>query len=389
MVLHPQKRSALFKTLMLACSATMAAGCGDELAPANPETATAGVGEVHQGVTRTLSPGMDVRLAFEQLQPGDTLVVSPGVYEIGSLGPNLKPGLSSARINVTASDPNNPPLFKGWLILRRPTNWTINRIRVQATVAGREAMTVAGGLHWSIQNSEFFGASNTGAFANVAISSWNPDPSTGTCAQKTTCENPQHWEFIYNCIHHAGLGTATGHTQSTDHNVYVNANGYSPGYISRNIMFLAPAGSHVKVGSGGSITEPGASGVRIRYNTLHNAARSVLISGNLTGVEVNWNLFKKATGGDGVSAGTYLNGLSNPKGVYVVDNYGHDMDRNLYVNPNVEPGSYVAGGEYGNPVYNTVETEPGFDASSCTGYHPSNATAKKFGRYSTYFGSGI
>ena len=75
--------------------------------------------------------------------------------------------------------------------------------------------------------------------------------------------------------------------------------------------------------------------------------------------------------------------------VYIVDNYGHDMDRNLYVNPNVAEGSHVSGGEYGNPVYNTVETEPGFDASSCTGYHPSNAMAKKFGRYSTCFGTEI
>ncbi len=323
------------------------------------------------GTTTIVTPGVDVKAAFEALRPGDTLKFAPGTYQMGSIAPVLAPGTATKRIVVTVIDPANPPLLRGRLILRAPSYWDLRYLRVQATdVAARaEAITIAGGIGWNVVNSEFFGASETGSFANVAISNLNKDdPATA----------PKGWQFIYNCVHDAGRGTEEGHTSSTDHNVYVNASGDATGLIARNVLFNATAGSNVKVGNGGDAVTPGASNVRIEYNTMYNSARQIIVFGNVGGIVAKGNLLIRSTGAVG-PVGVRLVNLSRPKAVTVAHNYGYLMDRLVWITDSTGGGSYTDGGD--NFAYDDAGHDPWVTAG-CGRFQTKNAHAAPYGVYS-------
>jgi hypothetical protein len=315
-------------------------------------------------------PDDDFAAAIAALRPGDTLRIAPGTYDIGSLGITVASGDRSHRITVTAADPTRPPLLRGALTLRKPNYWRLTYLRIQATdaVQHREALTMKGGEGWEVTNSEFFGAAQSGSFANVAISNFELSDQSST---------PKNWLFSNNCVHDAGRGTTPGHNQSTDHNVYVNASGHAPGRITRNVMFNANSGENVKVGNGGDPTLIGASDVRIEYNTLADAGRQVLIFGKVTNTRVWGNLLVHATAGN-ARVGVYLNTLSLPGSAVVGNNYGYQIDRNLYF-PNSATSTFKDAGN--NVLAPRGANDPRMTGGGCRGFVPTNSSVLlRYGR---------
>lgn len=314
--------------------------------------------------------GGDLPAALLALQPGDTLRIAPGTYDVGTWALTVTPATRDRRITVTALDPAHPPLLRGSVALRSATWWKLSYLRIQATdaVKHREALTMMGGDHWEVSNNEFFGAAESGSFANVAIS------NLLLSDQSTT---PTNWTFSYNCIHDAGRGTVAGHSPSTDHNVYVNASGHAPGVISRNVMFNATSGENVKVGNGGDPSLTGASDVRIEYNTLADAGRQVLIFGQVTNTRVRGNLLVRSTAGN-ARVGVYLHTLGQPGAVTVGDNYGYGIDRNLFF-PNSAPSTFT---DLGNNVLGRPgANDPRLTGPGCRGYVPQNSSVLlRYGR---------
>ncbi len=317
------------------------------------------VGARDSARTRHIAPGQDLKGALETLRAGDTLILDPGTYAVGGISPRLARGSASQRIVVRGSDPRRPPLIQGYVVLHDADHWTFSGLRVQATVPGKNALFMAGGIHWVVADSEFFGASSTGAFANVAIAD--------------SAAPPNGWLFTQSCVHDAGRGTVTGH-DDTDHNVYVMATGSAPGVLSRNILFNATNGSNVKVGNGGNRVAPGASNVKLEYNTTYNANHQFLIFGNLSGVALKGNLMIRSTGRTPV--GIYFNDLSRAGSATAAHDYGYLMDHNVWA-PNSPASTYAEGD---NPHYNDPASDPDISVG-CRGFRPRNAHAARYGRY--------
>jgi hypothetical protein len=343
-------------------------------------------------VTTTVAPGANLDAAFERLRPGDTLLLSPGTYNVGTLRPVVARGTANARITVKAQDPAHKPLLRGWLRLERPDYWTFSGLRMQATLAAHEAIDIFGGRSWSIEQSEVFGAKQTGAYANIALYSY---PSSQACGVTPAagCENPYGWSITSNCVHDAGPGTAANHGPSTDHNIYLTGTGYAPGRISRNILFSAQHGSQIKIGDPASGS--GFSGVSVDHNTMHASAQGVLIAGKgINHTYVRYNLIKTMSPptATGVGAGIYLDAprralRSGEIPNYAIHNYGAGIRTStLYLSASgALPGTHD---EADNPTANSAGADPKFNAGGCSGYRPGNAIAARYGRYSTYFGSG-
>ena len=307
---------------------------------------------------------------FRALRPGDTLRIAPGTYDVGTFTMDVPAGRPGGRITVTALDPSRPPLLRGSMTLRSPSYWTLSHLRLQTVdaVSHGEALVMKGGERWEVSNNEIFGAAQSGAFANVAISNLS-------LTDRTTA--PKNWVFSNNCVHDAGRGKAPGHNQSTDHNIYVNASGSTPGVISRNVMFNARSGENVKIGNGGNAKLTGAADVRIEYNTLADAGRQVLIFGKVSNIRVSGNLLVRSTAGN-ARVGIYLNTLGLPGGAVVGNNYGFDLDRNLYF-PNSAASTFR---DLGNNVLGRAgANDPRLTAPGCRGYVPMNSSVLlRYGR---------
>ncbi len=356
-------------TFVTACSAPSSDGSDEasEDVSEDPGAITSSVNDIDYvgrrdaSRERHITPGQDMRAALEALRPGDTLLVDPGTYAIGGISPQLAKGLASNRIVVRGTDPLHPPLLQGYLVLHDADYWTLSGLRLQATVPTKSALFMSGGIHWVVANSEIFGASSTGSFANVAIAN-----STAP---------PNGWLFTQNCVHDAGHGTVAGHND-TDHNVYIMATGSAPGVLSRNILFNAINGSNVKVGNGGDRVAPGASNVKLEYNTTYNANHQFLIFGTVTGVALKGNLMIRSIGRTPV--GIYFNDLSQAHAATAAHDYGYLMDHNVWA-PNSARATYAEGD---NPLYNDAAHDPRI-AAGCGGFHPRNATAARYGRHTT------
>ncbi|MFN8074681.1 MAG: hypothetical protein U0Q15_04560 [Kineosporiaceae bacterium] len=321
----------------------------------------------HAARTYTVSPGADLKAAFERLRAGDTLRLNPGTYNVsggGALRPNLAAGSPSARITVTAADPSRKPVLQGRLFLKNARYWNFFYLRVQATVPGAEAVFMAGGTGWAIREGEFWGASATGAYANVAI---------GNADHTNTATAPKGWQFAQNCVHDAGRGTAAGHGD-TDHNIYVIASGDADGVISRNTLFNATSGSQIKIGNGGDRNAVGASNIRIEYNLTYNANHQILIFGNLKSIMIKGNLMMKSNH-PRTPVGIYLNNLRYSGGVYVAHNYAYLLKPVVFAPSPTTSAMWRNGGD------NRIGGDPRM-SNGCA-FRPANPDAAKYGRWST------
>jgi hypothetical protein len=136
------------------------------------------------------------------------------------------------------------------------------------------------------------------------------------------------------------------------------APGSAPGVLSRNILFKATNGSNVKVGNGGNRTAPGASNVKLEYNTTYNANHQFLIFSTLSGIALKGNSMIRSTGRTPV--GIYFNDLSQAHAATAAHDYGYLMGHNVWA-PNSPASTYAEGD--GSRRTATATRSPGDDTS--------------------------
>ncbi len=330
----------------------------------------AGLGTPAQAATRgtvyDVSTVTQLNDAVSVLKAGDTVKIEPGVYALGSWRPRLGTfghhavGTAAAPITFTAADPARPPLLKGALKLDGANYWHLSRLRIQGTVATTDTLTFNGGTGWSLMNSEVFGATQTGAFANVVVAKTSPQPM------------PTNWVIADNAIHGGGRNASKA---GKLHEIYLTAVGDARhGLIVRNSLYDTPEGATVKIGSGGLANSPGISGVQVTDNTMWNNFEQVLLHGKVSDNFVEANLMIRSTRhmGDGNTAGVYLAGVTGTHNV-IRGNYSFSVTRPIYNNDST--GHFTDGGK------NKTGADPRFDATTVAGFHPRAAAAKAYGRY--------
>jgi hypothetical protein len=320
-----------------------------------------GASSASAATTKVIHPGDNVLAALQALRAGDTLELAPGTYNTGFLRAPMSNGTASAPITVTAQVPTQPPLLVGGLWLYSPTYVNLTYLRIQATAAASPALTVQGGSFWTVSNSEFFGARQTNAYANVVIS------GTGGF--------PRFFMFSYNCVHDAATSTRA---DQTDHNVYVDftGNGMTSGNIVRNLMWGAPHGENLKLGNGGVDGAVGPWNVRVANNTMAVGGRQLLLHANVVNNVIVGNLFYDATQGFVASPKTtqvYVHDVIG-SGNYFSHNYSAIASMMIY-----DPLKKVTLG-----VGNVTGPEPAFTgAYTCAGWKQTLPASLPFGRWGT------
>jgi hypothetical protein len=246
------------------------------------------------------------------LEAGDTLQLEPGTYEIGffdlrnrSTAPVLD-GQSDNPIVITAEDPANPPLLHGWIALWGVRYLTIDHIRFQAGWSASSHGGPGGGLAmlcgvgWKLQNSEFFGAADTGSVANLLVDGRGV---TGTPGNDGACPGePRGFSISYNSFHHPYIGCTPGtSTDSIYHNIYANFEGTydegtgvgSGGSIAHNIFEGFKCGAGIKLGTGSESRPTGPWGVTIERNTFYDGVRAVVTQNDIRRTTFKRNLTDK------------------------------------------------------------------------------------------------
>lgn len=229
----------------------------------------------HAASVATIGPSHNLQTYLSALYPGDVLRLMPGVYNVGEVRVQARRGTPTMPITVTAVDPANPPMIMGSLKFFAADYWRISRLRVKSTVPGKEALWMAGGTGWTVSYNEFWGARDTGAYANVTIGG----NATGS---------PRGFRFSANCVHDAAQTTRG----NTDHNIYVNFPGNSStgGQIDHNIIWGHGRGVGIKLGNGGAIGALGPWGVMVQANTVTEGGRQILLHGNVRNNTIRGNL---------------------------------------------------------------------------------------------------
>jgi len=322
------------------------------------------------GRTVTVGPsisGAALTDALERLRPGDTLALAPGTYRTGFVIPNpstsavlekMSPGLPGAPITVRAADPSRRPLLLGELKLWGPSYWVLDGLRVQAVDSGKDALFMGGGTGWTVRNSEFSGARQTGAYSNVSIGA----DIYGSGA-------PRGFSFTGNCVHDA----AASYRKNTDHNVYVNYPGTpgSGGVISRNVIFNHYNGVGIKIGNGGAVRAPGPWNVKVEYNTIAQGGRQILLHADVRNNTMTRNLLASST--------EPFNTVNKTTSVYfnIVVGKGNTMINNYAAGSTM----FSFGGNVALRGFNAVGSNPGFSSGGCGGFKPTNPVAAGYGRY--------
>ncbi|WP_298991591.1 hypothetical protein [uncultured Pseudokineococcus sp.] len=273
------------------------------------------------GHTTTIGPtdGYGLKQAMRVLRPGDTLLLRPGVYDLGGFKPPLALGTATAPITVAAQDPARPPELRGQVVLEDADHWHLSGVRVVATVPRQPALKMAGGRGWRVQGVEVTGAATTVVHANLVVD-----------ANRYTGTPPTDWSVTDSCIHGAARRPA-GDTAGY-HNIYVTTEGGgSDGVIGRNILFDAPDGANIKIGTGADARTPGASGISVENNSMYNANQQVLVFGNVSDIVVRRNLFVRSHGA-GVSTAQYFHTIKDDGRVRVTstDNYSALSERTTF-----------------------------------------------------------
>lgn len=332
--------------------------------------ALVGVASPAQAAGRVLQVSNTTQLEkiVTTLHPGDVVQLKPGTYDVGSWRPQLTDfgnhavGTAAAPITITAADPAHRPLIQGALKFDDASHWTFSNLRIQGTVKGTDTLTFNGGTGWALLNSEVFGASATGALANVVVAKIGSWPM------------PTNWMISGNTIHDAGTNKAKPGMQ---HEIYLTAVGNTVhGLITKNIFYNTSQGANVKIGNGGVVNSPGISGVQVTNNTMYKSFEQVLLHGNVSNNVVKGNLMILSTRaqGDGNTVGVYLAGVTGKNNV-IQNNYFYRVSRPVYNNDS--SGSFV---NRANPA---ARPNPQFNTTAIGGFRPRAALAAKYGAYST------
>jgi len=331
----------------------------------------AGAVSARGGLTRVIGPDVSLAAALHSLHAGDTLVLERGIYRTNYLRMytgvegvfGLSAGTAEAPITVTSADPSRPALIFGGLQLSRARYWRLDHLRMQATVTSRSALYLAGGVGWSVTNSEFWGARETNAFANVAIAGSGGEPSG--------------FSFASNCLHDAAATSAS----NSDQNIYISFAGSAStsGSVARNVIWGSPRGEAIKLGNGGAVNAPGPWNVTITNNTLVSNGRQVLLTGDVRYNRILKNLLVHPTApfhSDPRTTQIYVNGRIG-RGNLVARNYAYQASMLGFDTAHVVRFS-------ANTQSNAGWSDPRFSTvGACSAFHPTNSRAAAYGRYGT------
>jgi hypothetical protein len=309
------------------------------------------------------SPLATIGRAIRLAQPGDTIVVRSGVY-VGPAGFGAAPGRRDAPIRLQNAT-GERVVIKGTLQLENADYWRVNGINVTQDPNGpRKEFLVKfdGGTGWQYLHSEIWG---TRGVSNLMISG------------SARFGAPRNYRVSDNCIHD---NNATGDAFMNDHNIYLMP-GYDsgPGVIEHNLLFNAENGAAIK--AAGPTSATGAARVTIRRNTVARTAAGVIIGYGSNRIQIRDNLIGAQV-------------KRPPSGAQWVANYNAAVIGN---HVNGTANTSVSTGVWGFPrslhstqdsrqpikaVY-TTWLSPRFDStSSCSGFHPADARAQRYGRYS-------
>jgi hypothetical protein len=236
---------------------------------------------------------------IESLQPGDTLEIKPGTYDIGYSRLNDIHGTADKPITITASDPSQPPTLTGWLSLWSAQYVTLDHLRLQATWSASShggpagALSYMCGVGWRVQNSEIFGADHTQAVWNLLINGKKAAsaPSASSAPSSECPGQPVGFVVSGNVFHNSYVPpTCTGDPKW--HHIYANFEGDADtgGTISRNLFVGNRCGAGIKLGTGDQTQPRGARNVRIEYNTFYDGARAILLQNDIRGTTIVRNL---------------------------------------------------------------------------------------------------
>jgi hypothetical protein len=309
------------------------------------------------------SPLATIARAIRLAQPGDTVVVRAGTY-VGPAGFGARPGRASAPIRLQNA-PRERVVIAGTLQLEDADYWRVSGINVtQDPVGPRKEFLVKfdGGTGWAFLNAEVWG---TRGVSNLMISG------------SARYGSPEDYRVAGNCIHD---NDARGDAFMNDHNIYLMP-GYTsgPGVIERNLLFNAENGAAIK--AAGPTPATGASRVTIRRNTVARTAAGVIVGYGSNRLRIRNNLFgpqlKRPPAGaqyvrnyDAAVIGNHVSGTANTS----VDNGVWGFSRSRH-----------STGDSPRPVTGarTAWVHPDFDSTSaCSGFHPADPQAQRYGRYS-------
>ena len=314
-------------------------------------------------LTAAEQPLATIAKAIRLARPGDIIVVRGGSY-VGPAGYGAVPGRRGAPIRLQNA-PGERVVIKGTLQLDNADYWRVSGINVTQDPNGpRKEFLVKfdGGTGWQYLNAEVWG---TRGVSNLMISA---SPTYGS---------PRNYRVAGNCIHD---NNATGDVFMNDHNIYLMP-GYrsGPGVIEHNLLFNAENGAAIK--AAGPTSATGAARVTIRRNTIARSAAGVIVGYGSNRVEIRDNLIGQQV-------------KRPPAGARYVANYNAAVIGNHVhgaANKSVSTGvwgfsrSLHSTGDSARPVKGALTRwlTPRFDNTrSCSGFHPSNAVAKRYGRFS-------
>jgi hypothetical protein len=233
--------------------------------------------------------------------------------------------------------------------------WIVKGINVTHDPAlGRKETLVKfdGGTGWQFLDAEVWGSKGV---SNMMI--------TGNKGL------PTNYRIAGNCIHD---NDAVGDPFMNDHNLYLMPGVSSgPGMIERNIFFNAENGGHIKAGPP---LQPGGAGrVIIRHNTMVRGAAGVILGYDTHNTTIWRNLIGHQVGGNAsynaAVMGNQVRGSRNT--VTHLATWGYA--RSVKFTWNSQPITATS----------TVWVAPTFDnTKSCSGFHPTDPVASRYGRYS-------
>ena len=346
------RRSALSALLLVSLVATMFViqGTGSARADGTVYYVSTNGSDSNPGTID--HPWRTIAHSLVSLRAGDILNIRGGTYVERIMSPSLARGTDLARIRVQ-NYPNERPVLQGLLWISGAYDWTFSGLNVTWDPARNNRyehmVKFTNGVGWVFKNAEVWGARS---YAAILVAS-------------TVNGEPSNWALIRNCVH----DTYKANDTNQDHLIYVNSGlSGTGGAVRRNILFNATNGEGIKM-AGPSAGSGGTANVEVRYNTIYNAAQSMLIGWGSQNNLIHDNLMVRTASYYGNIRGYQLAGHGNE----AFGNLG-SQSKEMILN---DPGyTGVAGAN------NTFGTDPQFDSTStCAGFHPATLSVQTYGKY--------
>ena len=306
---------------------------------------------------RTLGHGL------RQVQPGETLLVRAGTYseDLGRVVYDSRATSPSAPIRVAAW-PGERPVVVGQWFIRSASWWTFEGFDIRWPRNGNRGQPLVklmGGRGWSFHDNRVSGAvADAGVYVGVSRESGMP----------------RDWSLTGNCIYDT---RATESSVQRNHNIYVQSGrGSGPGLIEGILLFRAPNGTNLKLGSGADSSSPSAGNVTVRYNTMFDAGQNLLVEHDVHDVLIERNIFGRVTSKPDEYGNLRGHGVRGST-VVARDNVAWWAERFIFNTlPNSTrpaPGIVDGGG-------NRFGSDPRYDSvSGCGGFAPTAGHALAYG----------